>query len=106
MAAFSEEEFIALLDISEIDKRLTQLRFRKENLAEANALQEITVRARDLQIQGVELQAELVELKDLVTKAEIDVEQVVSRMKKNQDLLDFLDIFVCYYRKETIQIYY
>jgi len=88
MAAFSEEEFIALLDISEIDKRLTQLRFRKENLAEATALQEITVRARDLQIQGVELQAELVELKDLVTKAEIDVEQVVSRMKKDQDLLD------------------
>lgn len=88
MAAFSEEEFLTLLDISEIDKRLTQLRFRKENLAEANVLQEITVRARDLQIQGVELQAELVELKDLVTKAEIDVEQVASRMKKDQDLLD------------------
>lgn len=88
MAAFSEEEFLTLLDISEIDKRLTQLRFRKENLSEAKVLQEITVRARDLQIQGVELQAALVDLQDLVTKAEIDVEQVASRMKKDQDLLD------------------
>ena len=88
MAVYSEEEFLTLLDISEMDKRLTQLRFRKENLSEAHVLQEITVRARDLQIQGVELQAELVELQDHVTKAEIDVEQVASRMKKDQDLLD------------------
>ena len=88
MAAYSEEEFLTLLDISEIDKRLTQLRFRKDNLSEANVLQEITIRARDLQIQGVELRSELVELQDHVTKAEIDVEQVALRMKKDQDLLD------------------
>lgn len=88
MAEYSEEEFRTLLDISEIDKRLTQLRFRRENLSEATVLNEITARARELHVSGVELQAQLVDFQDLVAKAEDDVEQVASRMKKDQGLLD------------------
>lgn len=88
MADYSERDFLTLLEISEIDKRLTQLDFQRGHMAEAVALNDANARARDLHVQSVELGSELVELQDQVTKAEIDVEQVEARMAKDRSLLD------------------
>lgn len=88
MAEYSENDFLSLLDVSEIDKRLSQLDFQRTHLPEAIALNEVNARARDLHVRSVELASELVELRDAVTKAEIDVEQVEVRMAKDQALLD------------------
>lgn len=88
MADYSEQDFLTLLEISEIDKRLTQLDFQRTHLPEAVALNETNAIARDLRVGSVERASELVDFQDQVTKAEIDVEQVQSRMQKNQALLD------------------
>lgn len=88
MADYSEQDFLTLLEISEIDKRLTQLDFQRTHLPEALALNEANALARDLRVGSVERASELVDLQDQVTKAEIDVEQVQSRMQKDQALLD------------------
>lgn len=88
MAEYSERDFLTLLEISEIDKRLTQLDFQRSHMAEAVVLNDANARARELHVQSVELAAEVVELQDHVTKAEIDVEQVEARMAKDRSLLD------------------
>lgn len=88
MADYSEQDFLTLLEISEIDKRFTQLDFQRTHLPEAVALNEANAIARDLRVGSVEGASELVDLQDQVTKAEIDVEQVQSRMQKDQALLD------------------
>lgn len=88
MADYSEQDFLTLLEISEIDKRLTQLDFQRTHLPEAVALNEANAIARDLRVGSVERASELVDLQDQVIKAEIDVEQVQSRMQKDQALLD------------------
>lgn len=88
MAEYSERDFLALLEISEIDKRLTQIDFQRGHMAEAVALNNANARARELHVQSVELGSELVDLQNQVTKAEIDVEQVEARIAKDRSLLD------------------
>lgn len=88
MAEYSERDFLTLLEISEIDKRLTQLDFQRGHMAEAVALNDANARARELHVQSVELASEVDELQDRVTKAEIDVEQVEARIAKDRSLLD------------------
>lgn len=88
MAEYSENDFLTLLEVAQIDKRLTQLEFQRSHMAEAVALNDANANARDLHVKAVELASELVELQEQVTKAEIDVEQVESRMAKDRSLLD------------------
>lgn len=88
MATYSIDDFTYLLEVSDIDKRLSQLDFQRTHLPEAVALNDANSRARDLNVRKVELEAELSELKILVSKSEVDVEQVDSRLSKDQTLLD------------------
>lgn len=77
-----------LLELQACDTRLDQLTHRERTLPETGALAELTDRIAELQTDVVTAQSELTDLSRAVQRAEDEVEQVRTRAKKDQQLLD------------------
>ncbi len=70
------------------DTRLDQLAHSESTLPEAQQFRELTDRLAELKTDAVNASTELSDLEAEVARAEREVEQVQTRTKKDQDLLD------------------
>jgi predicted nucleic acid-binding Zn-ribbon protein len=84
----SPEQQQALLDLQGFDTKLLQLAHKRAGLLEISAAQDLEVELGSIKMRLVAAQTEASDLKLNLLKAESDVEQVVSRSRRDQERLD------------------
>jgi len=84
----SAEQQKALLDLQGFDTKLLQLAHKRAGLPEISAAQDLEVELGSIKMRLVAAQTEASDLKLNLLKAESDVEQVVSRSRRDQERLD------------------
>jgi hypothetical protein len=84
----SAEQQQALLDLQGLDTKLLQLAHKRSGLPEIVAVQDLEVELGSIKMRLVAAQTETSDLKINQLKAESDVEQVVTRAKRDQERLD------------------
>ncbi len=84
----SPEQQQALLDLQGFDTKLLQLAHKRAGLPEISAAQDLEVELGSIKMRLVAAQTEASDLKLNQLKAESDVEQVVSRSRRDQERLD------------------
>jgi predicted nucleic acid-binding Zn-ribbon protein len=84
----SPEQQQALLDLQGFDTKLLQLSHKRAGLPEISAAQDLEVELGSIKMRLVAAQTEASDLKLNQLKAESDVEQVVSRSRRDQERLD------------------
>jgi len=84
----SPEQQQALLDLQGFDTKLLQLAHKRAGLPEISAAQDLEVELGSIKMRLVAAQTEASDLKLNLLKAESDVEQVVSRSRRDQERLD------------------
>jgi len=84
----SPEQQQALLELQGFDTKLLQLAHKRAGLPEISAAQDLVVELGSIRMRLVAAQTEASDLKLNLLKAESDVEQVVSRSRRDQERLD------------------
>lgn len=84
----SAEQQKALLDLQGFDTKLLQLAHKRAGLPEISAAQDLEVELGSIKMRLVAAQTEASDLKLNLLKAESDVEQVLSRSRRDQERLD------------------
>jgi predicted nucleic acid-binding Zn-ribbon protein len=84
----SPEQQQALLDLQGFDTKLLQLAHKRAGLPEISAAQDLEVELGSIKMRLVAAQTEASDLKLNQLKAESDVEQVLSRSRRDQERLD------------------
>ncbi|NBO25936.1 MAG: hypothetical protein EBU89_06425 [Actinobacteria bacterium] len=84
----SPDQQKALLDLQGFDTKLLQLAHKRAGLPEISAAQDLEVELGSIKMRLVAAQTEASDLKLNQLKAESDVEQVVSRARRDQERLD------------------
>ena len=84
----SPDQQQALLDLQGFDTKLFQLAHKRAGLPEIAAAQDLEVELGSIKMRLVAAQTEASDLKLNQLKAEADVEQVVSRSRRDQERLD------------------
>jgi len=84
----SPEQQQSLLDLQGFDTKLLQLAHKRAGLPEISAAQDLEVELGSIKMRLVAAQTEASDLKLNQLKAESDVEQVVSRARRDQERLD------------------
>jgi len=84
----SPEQQKTLLDLQGFDTKLLQLAHKRAGLPEISAAQDAEVELGSIKMRLVAAQTEASDLKINQLKAESDVEQVVSRSRRDQERLD------------------
>jgi predicted nucleic acid-binding Zn-ribbon protein len=84
----SPEQQKTLLDLQGFDTKLLQLAHKRAGLPEISAAQDSEVELGSIKMRLVAAQTEASDLKINQLKAESDVEQVVSRSRRDQERLD------------------
>lgn len=84
----SPEQQQALLELQGFDTKLLQLAHKRAGLPEISAAQDLEVELGSIKMRLVAAQTEASDLKLNLLKAESDVEQVVSRSRRDQERLD------------------
>ena len=79
---------LRLLDLQGLDARLDQLAYQRRSLPELARAAEIGARLAAVRDRGVAARAETSDLERAQTKADLDVEQVRTRARRDQELLD------------------
>ena len=84
----SPEQQQALLELQGFDTKLLQLAHKRAGLPEISAAQDLVVELGSIRMRLVAAQTEASDLKLNLLKTESDVEQVVSRSRRDQERLD------------------
>lgn len=84
----SAEQQKALLDLQGHDTKLLQLAHKRSGLPEISAAQDLEVELGSIKMRLVAAQTEASDLKLNQLKAEADVDQVVTRARRDQERLD------------------
>ena len=84
----SPDQQQALLDLQGFDTKLLQLSHKRAGLPEISAAQDLEVELGSIKMRLVAAQTEASDLKLNQLKAESDVEQVLSRSRRDQERLD------------------
>ena len=84
----SPEQQQALLELQGFDTKLLQLAHKRAGLPEISAAQDLEVELGSIKMRLVAAQTEASDLKLNLLKAESDVEQVLSRSRRDQERLD------------------
>ena len=84
----SAEHQAVLLELQKHDTVLLQLNHRKNNLPQIAQVAELEAALADLQLRLVAIKTEISDISLAATKAENDVEQVVTRSQRDQQRLD------------------
>jgi len=84
----SPEQQQALLELQGFDTKLLQLAHKRAGLPEISAAQDLEVELGSIRMRLVAAQTEASDLKLNLLKAESDVEQVLSRSRRDQERLD------------------
>ena len=84
----SAEQQKALLDLQGFDTKLLQLAHKRAGLPEISAAQDLEVELGSIKMRLVAAQTEASDLKLNQLKAEADVDQVVTRARRDQERLD------------------
>lgn len=77
-----------LIEVAEIDTKIIQLKYQLSALAEIKQVQDFEVELGSIELKIVAAQTEVSDLTSAQSKAESDVEQVKTRMAKDQSQLD------------------
>lgn len=85
-AAYADQ--LQLLELQALDTKLAQLVHQRKNLPQRAAVTEVEGRIADLSGALLTSRTASADLKRELTKAEADVEQVETRLKRDQDRLD------------------
>ncbi len=88
MANASFADQLQLLELQALDTKLAQLVHQRKNLPELAAVAEVESRIADLSGALIASRTAASDLKRELTKAETDVEQVETRLKRDQGRLD------------------
>lgn len=88
MANAPIEDQLQLLELQALDTKLAQLVHQRKNLPQIEGVSEVESRIADLSGALVASRTAASDLKRELTKAETDVEQVESRLKRDQERLD------------------
>ncbi len=77
-----------LLDIDALDQHIATLIFQKKSNPDIATITEMTARSPAIETSIVETDSQILEVKKLVSKAEVDVENITKRLEKDRARLN------------------